>query len=191
MAGRPKEPVDLIRAKGKKHLTKAEYEERKNSELHVPFTDVEPPDFLTAKQKREFNEIAAQLLQLNIMTELDVNVLAQYIIAKTLYLEYSDQLKKVMSKKNAVHKWGVIEQIASNCEEEDEMRRLLEAILRRQRGDDATVLMNLQDKDFKQCLACAKELGLDAIHDTVHEMARDEARHGKAFEGLLKRYFGK
>ena len=36
----------------------------------------------------------------------------------------------------------------------------------------------------------AKEQGLDAIHDTVHEMARDEARHGKAFEGLLKRYFG-
>ena len=36
----------------------------------------------------------------------------------------------------------------------------------------------------------AKELNLDAIHDTVHEMARDEARHGKAFEGLLARYFG-
>ena len=35
----------------------------------------------------------------------------------------------------------------------------------------------------------AKELGLDAIHDTVHEMARDEARHGRAFAGLLKRYF--
>ena len=35
----------------------------------------------------------------------------------------------------------------------------------------------------------AKELGLDAIHDTVHEMARDEARHGKAFQGLLGRYF--
>ena len=37
----------------------------------------------------------------------------------------------------------------------------------------------------------AKELNLDAIHDTVHEMARDEARHGKAFKGLLERYFGK
>ncbi|MDD7523776.1 MAG: NADH peroxidase [Clostridiales bacterium] len=36
----------------------------------------------------------------------------------------------------------------------------------------------------------AKALNLDAIHDTVHEMARDEARHGKAFQGLLKRYFG-
>ena len=35
----------------------------------------------------------------------------------------------------------------------------------------------------------AKEANLDAIHDTVHEMARDEARHGKAFEGLLGRYF--
>ena len=37
----------------------------------------------------------------------------------------------------------------------------------------------------------AKELNLDAIHDTVHEMAREEARHGNAFEGLLNRYFGK
>jgi len=36
----------------------------------------------------------------------------------------------------------------------------------------------------------AKELGLDAIHDTVHEMAKDEARHGRAFDGLLKRHFG-
>ncbi len=36
----------------------------------------------------------------------------------------------------------------------------------------------------------AKALNLDAIHDTVHEMARDEARHGKAFAGLLQRYFG-
>ena len=36
----------------------------------------------------------------------------------------------------------------------------------------------------------AKADNLDAIHDTVHEMARDEARHGRAFEGLLKRYFG-
>ncbi len=39
--------------------------------------------------------------------------------------------------------------------------------------------------------ACAKKNGLDAIHDTVHEMARDEARHGKALKGLLERYFGK
>lgn len=41
----------------------------------------------------------------------------------------------------------------------------------------------------KDLAKLAKELNLDAIHDTVHEMAKDEARHGKAFEGLLNRYF--
>lgn len=43
----------------------------------------------------------------------------------------------------------------------------------------------------KKLAARAKELNLDAIHDTVHEMAKDEARHGKGFAGLLSRYFGK
>ncbi len=57
---------------------------------------------------------------------------------------------------------------------------------------------NLQKRAEAECGACAgkmeiakraKEEGLDAIHDTVHEMAKDEARHGRGFEGLLKRYF--
>lgn len=160
MAGRPREPIDLIKAKGRKHLTAAEYDERKSSEIDVPYRDITPPKWLSAKQQKEFMCIADKLLGIDIMTELDVDVLAQYILAKELYLQYSDQLKKILAKRNAVHKWGVIEQIAQNCEEEEEMRELLEAILRRQRGDDATVLMNLQDKAFKQCLACAKELGL-------------------------------
>ncbi len=43
----------------------------------------------------------------------------------------------------------------------------------------------------KELATKAKQLGLDAIHDTVHEMCKDEARHGQAFNGLLKRYFGK
>lgn len=42
----------------------------------------------------------------------------------------------------------------------------------------------------KKLAVLAKQQNLDAIHDTVHEMARDEARHGKAFKGLLERYFG-
>ncbi len=45
-------------------------------------------------------------------------------------------------------------------------------------------------KGKKELATLAKKLNLDAIHDTVHEMAKDEARHGRAFEGLLKRYFG-
>lgn len=42
----------------------------------------------------------------------------------------------------------------------------------------------------KKLATLAKQQNLDAIHDTVHEMAKDEARHGCAFQGLLKRYFG-
>ena len=42
----------------------------------------------------------------------------------------------------------------------------------------------------KELATKAKQLNLDAIHDTVHEMCKDEARHGKAFQGLLRRYFG-
>ncbi|MBT8764310.1 NADH peroxidase [Desulfohalobiaceae bacterium Ax17] len=45
-------------------------------------------------------------------------------------------------------------------------------------------------KGKKELATKAKEFGYDAIHDTVHEMCKDEARHGQAFEGLLKRYFG-
>ena len=42
----------------------------------------------------------------------------------------------------------------------------------------------------KELATLAKQLNLDAVHDTVHEMCKDEARHGKGFDGLLKRYFG-
>jgi len=45
--------------------------------------------------------------------------------------------------------------------------------------------------DKKRIAKLAKELGLDAIHDTVHEMCKDEARHGQAFEGLYNRFFNK
>ncbi len=47
------------------------------------------------------------------------------------------------------------------------------------------------NKGKKAIATKAKQLDYDAIHDTVHEMCKDEARHGAAFEGLLKRYFGK
>ena len=63
----------------------------------------------------------------------------------------------------------------------------------------ASTKENLQKRVMAENGACegkmklaakAKQMNLDAIHDTVHEMAKDEARHGCAFEGLLKRYFG-
>lgn len=156
MAGRPRKPVAI----NKKHFTKAEREQRENEELTVPFADVTPPDYLTAKQKKEFNEYAEPLVKLGIFTELDVDVLAQFCIAKELYIGYSKQVKKVLDKENAVRKWSVVEELAADTETQEDLIKLLEKIIRRQRGDDLTVLMNLQDKAQKQCLSCAKELGL-------------------------------
>ena len=63
-------------------------------------------------------------------------------------------------------------------------------------ADTKTNLKRRVDAEYGACqgkkniATRAKELNYDAIHDTVHEMCKDEARHGRAFEGLLKRYFG-
>ena len=98
---RPRQPVDLIKAKGKKHMGKNEYEERKARELEVPFTDIEPPQYLTQKQAKEFDEIAGKLLELNIFTELDVDALGRYIISRDLHLTYTKKLKAKLKEKDA------------------------------------------------------------------------------------------
>lgn len=125
---RPREPIDLIKAKGKKHLTNAEYEERKAQEIEVPFTDVEPPEYLSGeKQIEKFNYYADMLVKLGIFTELDVDCLARYIMGEQLYLRYTLLLNKLM-RSNDFEQLGKIQ--------------------------------NLQDKAFKQCQQCARDLGL-------------------------------
>ena len=130
----------------------------------MPFTDIRPPDYLKGKKRiDEFNYYAAMLLDIGIFKELDVDILARYILSKELYLTYTDQLEKVMKKSSIVHKWAVIDELAELCDEDatlEDLKKLLEKLCRRQRGDDASAIMSLQDKAFKQCLACAKELGL-------------------------------
>jgi P27 family predicted phage terminase small subunit len=90
MAGRPKEPIDLLLSKGKSHLTKKEIADRKEEEIKVPFKDVEPPEYLTSDQKKKFTDIADKLLAIGIMTELDVDCLAMYVLSHSLYLSYTD-----------------------------------------------------------------------------------------------------
>lgn len=125
---RPREPIDLIKAKGKKHLTKAEYEERKAEELDVPFTDVKPPEYLSGeKQIEKFNRYADMLLNIGIFTELDVDCLARYIMGEQIYLEYTKLLVK-FARSSDLDKLGKIQQ--------------------------------LQDKAFRQCQQCARDLGL-------------------------------
>jgi len=91
---RPREPIDLIQAKRRKHLTKEEIDERKKSEVKAPSDKIKAPSYLTPDLKREFNKIAGQLIDIGIMTNFDVDALARFIIARAMYVTLSMQIIK-------------------------------------------------------------------------------------------------
>lgn len=97
-----RQPIELLEAKGKKHLTKAEIELRKKTELKVDLKDVVVPNYLTAKLKKEFEEIAAKLLEIGIMTELDEDCLARYLLSKQSYLKYTSMLNKATQQNKII-----------------------------------------------------------------------------------------
>ena len=85
MAGRNKEPIALIQAKGKSHRTKAEIAEREAQEVKPITEGIEPPSQLTAKQKRRFNALAAMLTEWKVLSATDVEALARYVGAVDEY----------------------------------------------------------------------------------------------------------
>ncbi|MED1419028.1 phage terminase small subunit P27 family [Bacillus smithii] len=89
---RPRQPIDLLVYKGKKNLTKKEIEERKAQEVKAPNDKVKAPTYLPKELKREFKKIADQLIEIGIMTNLDVDALARFLIAKKLYLDLTQKL---------------------------------------------------------------------------------------------------
>lgn len=92
--GRPRQPVELLQAKGKKHLTKAEIELRKQTQIEGETDNIEPPDYLTKKQKDRFFELANELIKIEIMKNTDCDCLARYIIAEGLYIKFTKMLSK-------------------------------------------------------------------------------------------------
>ena len=109
--GRNKEPIALVQAKGKKHLTKAEIKQRQSEELDVPCDAIEAPDYLTKKQIEEFDRIAKILIDLKIMTDLDCDALAGYIVARDGWVNAGKMLRKRDVKENptAYDRWTKIE----------------------------------------------------------------------------------
>ena len=93
MAGQ-RQPLELILAKGNKHLTKAEIAERSAREVKPCTDNITPPSYLTKTQKAEFNKIADQLKKLNILGETDVDTLARYILARDTYIKLTKQIQK-------------------------------------------------------------------------------------------------
>lgn len=96
MAG-AKQPIELLIAKGNKHLTKEEIESRRATEVQ-PCTDgITPPAYLTPAQKRTFKKLSEQLVKIRIMGETDVDALARYITAQSLYEDVTNRLREAMA----------------------------------------------------------------------------------------------
>lgn len=91
-----REPTDLVVAKGRKHFTKRDIEERRAQELDVPFKNIEAPKHLKKSLVKEFYDIAYKLLEIGVMTELDEEALARYLISKELHITYTAVLEDTM-----------------------------------------------------------------------------------------------
>lgn len=140
--GKQREPIALLLAKGKKHLTQQEIKDRQNSEVNVDnYRNVKVPNYLTKKQATEFAEIATKLVDIKIMCELDEDCLARYLIAKDNYLKFTKLLNAAIKNKSS-------KQYKDNAE----MQKVISA-------DIESYLIH-QDRAFKQCNSCADKMGL-------------------------------
>ena len=138
--GRPRQPVDLLLQKGTKHLTKEEIAQRRDSEVKPCPDGIEAPAYLTQAQKTRFRVLAEQLKKINIMGETDVDTLARYVVAQSLYeqavkdirVAQRAQPKGADATATALTAWAV----------------MMKELDRR------------QDRYFKQAQTCASTLGL-------------------------------
>ena len=105
-------PIEVVQARGSKHLTKAEIQERKEREIKPVTDDIIAPDYLTKKQKDTFYKLASQLEKLKIMGETDVDALARYIVANDAYVHATKQLRKSEVKNDPMkyESWSKIQE---------------------------------------------------------------------------------
>ena len=105
-------PIEVVQARGSKHLTKAEIQERKEREIKPVTDDIIAPDYLTKKQKDIFYKLASQLEKLKIMGETDVDALARYIVANDAYIHATKQLRKSEVKNDPMkyESWSKIQE---------------------------------------------------------------------------------
>lgn len=98
MAG-ARQPIELVLAKGKKHLTKNEINERLSSEVQPCTDDIVAPTYLTKAEKNRFDKLAGQLQKIKIMGETDVETLARYVTAQSLYEQAVKDLRKAQRER--------------------------------------------------------------------------------------------
>ena len=173
MAG-PRQPIELVTANDRKHLTKAEIEERRQREIKPRTDEITAPSYLTAKQKKDFDKIAKQLQKLNIMGETDVDALARYITAQGLYEQAVKDLRQLSKER------------PDKDDDPDNYYAVLDLYYKSL--DSAT---QRQDRYFKQAQTAAAALGLTIssrcklVAPVVEETPKENkfAKFGKAAGG--------
>ena len=174
MSGR-RQPTELLIAKGKKHLTQAEIEERLNAEISAPDDRIEPPAYLSSRQKKTFRGIAGELRELKLISNLDCDALARLIIAQEHYIEVTRQLKKTPLMLRKYRATGRTDD--DGKPEFEEFEEVNEAHYS---------LANLQQKFFTECRQGAADFGL-----TVSSRCRlvipkaPEAKPNKFIDGFM------
>ena len=92
MAGRPKQPIELVKYKNKKHLTKNEIKEREETEVRASSDKIIPPNYLPKKIKEQFIILSDKLTEIGIMSNLDIEALARYLVSEGEYQKISRKL---------------------------------------------------------------------------------------------------
>lgn len=95
-------PLEVVKARGSKHLTKAEIAERESREIKPVADNIIAPAYLTKKQRDEFYKIAEQLKKLKILGETDVDALGRYIVANDFYINAVKQMRKPEVKNDPI-----------------------------------------------------------------------------------------
>lgn len=152
--------------KGGKHYTKAELEKMKRREIRGNNDKIYPPNFLTAPQKKEFNIIANELMDAGIISNLDIDILGQYIQAKDSYLFYCSIIDSLKTKCDTLDKKIQFTDIFKDYE-------------------------SMKDKAFKQCQVCSNALGLNVSSRckiSVPKVEKEEIND--PMESIIKSRFG-
>lgn len=152
MAGQ-RQPTDLVVMKGKKHLTKAEIEERKNAEVTAPNDKVRPPAYLTPEQKKKFRKLAKELLEIKLIANVDCDALARLLIAQEQFIEITEEIQRTPLMVDVP-----VYEMQENPDTGESKR--VQVGTRQVVNGERERLMIIQDRCMKQCRQGAGDFGM-------------------------------
>ena len=152
MAGQ-RQPTDLVVMNGRKHLTKAEIEARKNAEVTAPCDKVRPPSYLTPEQKKKFRKLSKELLAIKLIANVDCDALARLLIAQDQYIEITDKIRETPLMVDVP-----VYQKPENPDTGEQER--VQVGTREVVNGERERLMIIQDRCMKQCRQGASDFGM-------------------------------